>query len=125
LTRRGGIGTTYKVALPFSKKKVKTTTKTTTATKITSTINDASAHASAIIGICIGQALQGGTTLSDFELDLDTLQIVGATQKYIIIIIIIIFFILFFFFPSCHSSYKKKSYYNPHSRGPGIAGDQS
>jgi hypothetical protein len=121
LTRRGGIGTTYKVALPFSKKKVKTTT----ATKITSTINDASAHASAIIGIYIGQALQGGTTLSDFELDLDTLQIVGATQKYIIIIIIIIFFILFFFFPSCHSSYKKKSYYNPHSRGPGIAGDQS
>ena len=63
----GGMGETYKVTLPLSKQKAKSTS--------------ASAIAMATLGICIGQVAQGGSALSDYELDLDTLQILDAGQK--------------------------------------------
>jgi pentatricopeptide repeat protein len=78
LNRRGDMGTTFKVTLPLAKATKSTPTATTTATTIGASV---SASASATMGICIGQVLQGSTTLSDFELDLDTLKIVDATQK--------------------------------------------
>lgn len=66
LRRLGGsVGETYKITLPFSKHKAKAV----------------SSSATKALGICIGQVAQGGSALSDYELDLDTLQIVDATQK--------------------------------------------
>jgi pentatricopeptide repeat protein len=61
----GGMGETYKVTLPLSKQKAKAV----------------SASATATLGICIGQVVQGGSALSDYELDLDTLQLLDAKQK--------------------------------------------
>jgi hypothetical protein len=69
-----GMVETYKVTLPLSRQRASTTAAKAKASHI-------SATATVTLGICIGQVAQGGSALSDWELDLDTLQILDATQK--------------------------------------------